>query len=212
MYNPFLFSFLPFLFPPLLPLSSPTSSSSSSSSYYSSSPTFLSFSQGSNQRALIMNNLGNPVALAVDWQTRKLYWTDNGLMRIEVSNLDGSQRRILVSSGLSMPRDLAIHPTAGWVWEEENVPLNCNVQSEDVAWFRVIILQFRKCLHIMWWISMKENTVYVLIWRNCFHEIFGMVYANICSCIHLSAHLIPLCTPCAHLSGICSGQTGGLVL
>eukprot|EP00731_Ephydatia_muelleri_P038885 Em0967g1a len=68
---------------------------------------------GSNQRALIMNNLGNPVALAVDWQTRKLYWTDNGLMRIEVSNLDGSQRRILVSSGLSMPRDLAIHPTAG---------------------------------------------------------------------------------------------------
>lgn len=99
-------------------------------------PSFLSFSQGSNQRALIKNNLGNPVALAVDWQTRKLYWTDDGLMRIEVSNLDGSQRRILVSSGLSRPRDLAIHPTAGWVWEEEkgvNVPLNCNVQSEDIS-------------------------------------------------------------------------------
>lgn len=53
------------------------------------------------------------MALAVDWQTRKLYWTDSGLKRIEVSNLDGSHRCILISTGLDLPRDLAVHPTAG---------------------------------------------------------------------------------------------------
>ena len=79
----------------------------------SCSPLVPYSSQGSNQRPLITDNIGTPVALAVDWQTRMLYWTDALLKRIEVSNLDGTQRCILISSGLDQPRDIAVHPSAG---------------------------------------------------------------------------------------------------
>ncbi|KAL5505916.1 hypothetical protein EMCRGX_G007461 [Ephydatia muelleri] len=71
---------------------------------------------GSNQRPLITDNIGTPVALAVDWQTKKLYWTDSGLKRIEVANLDGSHRCILIYSGLDLPRDIAVHPSAGYMF------------------------------------------------------------------------------------------------
>jgi hypothetical protein len=42
--------------------------------------------------------------------TRKLYWTDAGTNRIEVSNLDGSMRGLLVWEGLDKPRDIVVDP------------------------------------------------------------------------------------------------------
>ena len=51
--------------------------------------------------------------LAVEWKTRLLYWTDVTLDRIEVANLDGSGRLILVSTELSQPRAIAVEPDAG---------------------------------------------------------------------------------------------------
>ena len=36
------------------------------------------------------------LGLAVDWVTSKLYWTDAGTNRIEVSHLDGTMRTLLV--------------------------------------------------------------------------------------------------------------------
>ena len=37
--------------------------------------------------------------VAIDWLARNIYWTDTGTNRIEVSRLDGSARRVLVSGG-----------------------------------------------------------------------------------------------------------------
>ena len=51
-----------------------------------------------------------PGGLAVDWINSKLYWTDDGTDRIEVSNLDGSFRGILIWSGLNHPRDIVVDP------------------------------------------------------------------------------------------------------
>jgi DNA-binding beta-propeller fold protein YncE len=54
--------------------------------------------------------LESPAGLAVDWVTYKLYWTDAGTNRIEVSNLDGTMRALLVWEGLDKPRDIVVDP------------------------------------------------------------------------------------------------------
>eukprot|EP00061_Rhincodon_typus_P018150 g47203.t1 len=48
--------------------------------------------------------------LAIDWIHNKLYWTDSGTSRIEVSNLDGTQRKVLLWQNLEKPRAIALHP------------------------------------------------------------------------------------------------------
>ena len=53
--------------------------------------------------------------LALDWVARKLYWTNDmsELDTIEVSELDGSNRKILVYGGMDVPNDIVVHPMAG---------------------------------------------------------------------------------------------------
>ena len=41
------------------------------------------------------------------------YWCDKGSDTIEVSNLDGEHRRILIREGLLEPRALAVDPREG---------------------------------------------------------------------------------------------------
>lgn len=53
----------------------------------------------------------SPAGLALDWVTNKLYWTDAGTNRIEVSNTDGTMRTLLVWEGLDKPRDIVVDPT-----------------------------------------------------------------------------------------------------
>lgn len=51
--------------------------------------------------------------LAVDAVGRKIYWTDTGTNRIEVANLDGSMRKILVWQNLDSPRAIALYHEMG---------------------------------------------------------------------------------------------------
>ena len=62
---------------------------------------------------IVGTSLESPAGLAVDWVTRKLYWTDAGTDRIEVSNLDGTMRTVLVWEGLDRPRDIIVDPLHG---------------------------------------------------------------------------------------------------
>ena len=52
-----------------------------------------------------------PDDVAIDWISRKIYWSDNGLDTIEVAELDGTFGLILVNTGLELPRGIAIDPT-----------------------------------------------------------------------------------------------------
>ncbi|XP_072044705.1 low-density lipoprotein receptor-related protein 6-like [Amphiura filiformis] len=65
---------------------------------------------------IITTSLGAPDGLAVDWVNRKLFWTDGALNLIEKSNVDGSQRGVLISSGTHKPRGIALDPHADYMY------------------------------------------------------------------------------------------------
>ena len=55
--------------------------------------------------------LQNPDGLAIDWIGRNLYWCDKGSDTIEVSDLNGNYRKILINKGLREPRAIALDPS-----------------------------------------------------------------------------------------------------
>lgn len=64
---------------------------------------------------VISSGLVSPDGLACDWLARKLYWTDSETKRIEVSNLDGSYRKVLFWEDQDQPRAIALDPNNGLV-------------------------------------------------------------------------------------------------
>jgi len=79
-------------------------SSSTSSGSSSSSPAV---------DAVVSTGLMSPDGLACDWIGRKLYWTDSGTKRIEVSDLDGRMRKVLFWESLDQPRAIVVYPQRG---------------------------------------------------------------------------------------------------
>ena len=73
---------------------------------------------------LVVEGLGWPEGIAVDWLNNDIYWTDSKLDRIETAMADGSDRKIVIDSGLADPRAIVVHPDAGWLlwtdWERSN--------------------------------------------------------------------------------------------
>ena len=63
---------------------------------------------GSLQEVLFEIDLGEPCALALDPENKKIYWADSLLKVIEMANYDGSQRRKLTNKDISEPVGLAV--------------------------------------------------------------------------------------------------------
>ncbi|XP_051792956.1 low-density lipoprotein receptor-related protein 6 isoform X4 [Acanthochromis polyacanthus] len=64
----------------------------------------------------VVPGLASPDGLACDWLGRKLYWTDSETNRIEVSELDGSLRKVLFWQELDQPRAIALDPERGFMY------------------------------------------------------------------------------------------------
>eukprot|EP00794_Sanderia_malayensis_P008172 gene8172-9048_t len=62
-------------------------------------------------QSLINGKLTKAEGIAVDWIGNKLYWTNTEKQCVEVSNLDGSYRKVLVSSDVDKPRGIALAPS-----------------------------------------------------------------------------------------------------
>ena len=58
----------------------------------------------------VASHLEQPDGLACDWIGKKIYWTDSETNRIEVSELDGSSRKVLMWGRLDQPRAIALDP------------------------------------------------------------------------------------------------------
>lgn len=77
--------------------------------------TVINGTQRTTER-IITTGLVSPDGLACDWLGRKLYWTDAETNRIEVSNLDGSYRKVLYWMDLDQPRAIALDPFHGFMY------------------------------------------------------------------------------------------------
>ena len=53
---------------------------------------------GSARRAIVTGNLGWPNGLTIDQTTNRLFWADAKLDKIEVSDLNGENRKLILSS------------------------------------------------------------------------------------------------------------------
>ena len=58
----------------------------------------------------IITDIGVCDGLAVDWMASKLYWTDRRFDTISVSDLDGNNKGLIISSGLEEPVAIALDP------------------------------------------------------------------------------------------------------
>ena len=59
------------------------------------------------RRAIITKDIRWPNGLALDCRQDKIYWIDAKLKRLEVANLDGSRRRLLIKENIGFPFALA---------------------------------------------------------------------------------------------------------
>ena len=57
---------------------------------------------------LHQQNIQQPYAITIDYDNQLLYWSDHNLQRIECSTVNGSNRRVIVSTGLQRPFDLTL--------------------------------------------------------------------------------------------------------
>jgi len=57
---------------------------------------------------IIITSIGVCVGLAVDWRTPRLYWTDTTHGTISVSDVDGNNQSLLISSSLDKPSAIAL--------------------------------------------------------------------------------------------------------
>uniref|UniRef100_A0A1I8N054 EGF-like domain-containing protein n=3 Tax=Musca domestica TaxID=7370 RepID=A0A1I8N054_MUSDO len=72
---------------------------------------------------VVVNELMTPNGLAVDWIADNLYWSDSDYKFIEVSRLDGSCRKRLISENMGDPRSLIVHPKKGYLfWADWDSP------------------------------------------------------------------------------------------
>ena len=94
---------------------------------------------GSNATILISENLYEPLGVAVDHWTAKLYWIDDAegvSFNIERSNLDGSNRELILRAKHQQPYDIAVdRSTIYWTdWSSKAVwSIKKNASASDKA-------------------------------------------------------------------------------
>jgi hypothetical protein len=64
----------------------------------------------SDVRTVVKSNDSSAEDLTVDWINRAVYWTDAQSDRIEMSYLNSSLRKVIISSSLDEPRAIAVDP------------------------------------------------------------------------------------------------------
>ena len=75
---------------------------------------------GSARQTLVTGNLSKPDGVIIDQATNRLYWSDAQLDTIEMSNLNGGHRQVILSSAAKIkPVRLAFYQNALY-WTDPN--------------------------------------------------------------------------------------------
>ncbi|KAJ7345670.1 hypothetical protein JRQ81_001620, partial [Phrynocephalus forsythii] len=71
---------------------------------------------GSDIHEVLNVSVDTPENLAVDWINNKLYIVETSVNRIDMVNLDGTNRVTLIAENLGNPRGIAVDPTVGYLF------------------------------------------------------------------------------------------------
>ncbi|XP_019409279.1 PREDICTED: low-density lipoprotein receptor-related protein 2 [Crocodylus porosus] len=71
---------------------------------------------GSDMQEVLNVSVDTPENLAVDWVNNKLYVVETSVNRIDMVNLDGTNRVTLIAENLGNPRGIALDPTVGYLF------------------------------------------------------------------------------------------------
>ncbi|XP_031633983.1 nidogen [Contarinia nasturtii] len=112
----------------------------------SSKQIFSSRYDGSDKKSFISEDVVSPEGIAIDWISRRIYWTDSSKDTIEVASLDDpKQRSVVVKGNLVNPRGIAVDPHQNklyWSdWDREHPKIE---QSDLDGTNRVILLEAPK--------------------------------------------------------------------
>ena len=96
----------------------------------------LNVTSGKVEDILTDSNLGEIDGLAVEWESDLIYWTDYTNERIQVAQLDGKNRRSLITSGIRLPKEIAVDPRKGYVLQIYNDTScrACHMTSRQPYW------------------------------------------------------------------------------
>ncbi|KAG8179495.1 hypothetical protein JTE90_027207 [Oedothorax gibbosus] len=136
-----------------------------------------------SNRTIISTGLISPDGLAVDWIGKKLYWTDSETNRIEVSNLDGSYRKVLFWKDMDQPRSLALVPMDGWMfwtdWGEtpkiEKASMDGNhssrvvIVADDILWPNGIAVDYDT--KRIYWTDAKKKCITSIDFNGNYRQI-----------------------------------------
>ncbi|KRX57417.1 Low-density lipoprotein receptor-related protein 6 [Trichinella sp. T9] len=86
--------------------------------YGSSGIISRAYMNGSGIEVLINSSIEHPEGFAIDWLAENMYWSDSGHHMIEMADLNGKSRRIVVWRGTN-PRALVVHPVVGYLYWAE---------------------------------------------------------------------------------------------
>jgi low density lipoprotein-related protein 2 len=63
---------------------------------------------GTNLTAVVQSGLSLPYTISIDYQSKRIYWADSGLARIQSSDYEGNNIVTILSSGISTPMSLNV--------------------------------------------------------------------------------------------------------
>ncbi|KAK2118900.1 hypothetical protein P7K49_000286 [Saguinus oedipus] len=64
----------------------------------------------------MIDSVYNPVATAVDWVYKTIFWTDAASKTMSAATLDGTKRKFLFNSDLGEPACITVDPLSGFVY------------------------------------------------------------------------------------------------
>lgn len=116
---------------------------------------------------ILHTEVKNPDGIAVDWMGQNLYWADKESKRIEVSDLHGRYKKVLLEN-LGKPRAIVLHPIRGFLFysdwgKHEIVRVGMDGQhvkrivTEEIEWPNGLTIDYQ--LQKLYWADARKDLI-----------------------------------------------------
>ena len=123
----------------------------------------------SDQTCVLVENVGRPGSIAVDWVNKNLYWIDMDQSSVSLINIDSRLQRRIITSHLASPQDVVVDPDSAQLFIADT-GLNPKILTAwlDGSHLKPLVeskIQWPSALSIdyparrLYWTDMKRKTI-----------------------------------------------------